>query len=180
MGSTSTVELLPEHIGEEVNRLIRAKATIAQIVDRVAEMGETVSKSAVGRHTKKIKEVTERIRKSREIANVLVEKFGDEPESKTARFNIELMHSVVTDIVMKCSNDNESDVALDAGGAMFLSKALDHLSRAKKTDAETIRKAREEAAKDAREAIKKSKVGTADQREELIKAVDEVLGVKRS
>ena len=151
MANLSTIELLPEHIGEEVNRLIREKATIQQIVDRVTQMGETVSKSAVGRHTKKLKDVTDRIRKSREVAHVLVEKFGEEPESKTARLNIELMHSIITDIVMQCSGEGE--VVLDAGGAMFLSKALDHLSRARKTDTETIRKAREEAAKSAVKAV---------------------------
>jgi len=143
----SSIELLPEKILEEVNRLVREKATGEEIVAAVADMGVRVSSSAVGRYKKSLKDVSERLRRSQDISNAVIAKLGKETESKAARMNIELMHAVVTDILLQ-AGDGET-ITLDAGGAMSLAKALDHLSKAKKTDEETIRKARSEAAKDA-------------------------------
>ena len=177
MGQKSTVELLPQDILDKVSELFRAGATIEQMVDEVEAMGRTVSRSAMGRHTHKIKKISDKLNRSKLIASTIVEQLGNEPESKTARMNIELMHTAVTDIIF--SANSEGEIKLGTDNVQHLAKALDCLSRAKKTDAETIRLARNEAAKDARDAIKKSNVGTRDQREELIAAVDDVLGVKR-
>lgn len=154
MGQKSTVELLPEDILEEVHRLIRDKATIEQIIDAVAEMGKTISRSAMGRYTKNLKEVSERLERSQKISNAMIEKLGSQPESKTARLNNELLHSVVTELVLQA--DDGEDIRLDPKAAHDLSKALDHLSRAEKTNAETIMKARKEAAKQAVAAATKT------------------------
>lgn len=177
MPQKSTIELLPKDIFDKVSELYRAGATNQELVDAVEEMGKTVSHSAMGRHTQKINKISDKLNRSKMIASTIVEQLGHEPESKIARMNIELLNSAITDIVF--SADEKGEITLGAGEAMQLSKALHHLSSARKTDAEVTMKIREEAAKDAKEAIRKSNVGSKDQRDELIKAVDEVLGVKR-
>ncbi len=59
-----------------------------------------VSRAARGRYSKDLAKVSERIRRGREVAEALVRKLGDAPESKITRMNVELVHSVITDLKM--------------------------------------------------------------------------------
>ncbi len=151
MSQKSTIELLPKDIFAKVSELYRSGATNQELVDAVEEMGKTVSHSAMGRHTQKINRISDKLNRSKMIASTIVEELGHEPESKMARMNIELLNSAITDIVF--SADEKGEINLGAGEAMQLSKALHHLSSARKTDAEVTVKIREEAAKDALKAV---------------------------
>lgn len=90
---------------------------------------------------------------------------GDAPESKTARLNIELLHSAVLDVMMRAEDgemiDGRARAALDGNpeGVMMLAKALDHLGRATKTNVDAIaaveKRAAERATKEAVAAVEK-------------------------
>lgn len=159
MGAVSSVRRLDPQIREEVNKLLDHGLTLDSIIARLREMGvDSVSRSALGRYRQRFEKIVEKVRRSREIADALVRNFGDETEDKAMRANIEMMHGIVSDMLMQIG-DNEDDeeagpsdgVVLAPKDAMNLAKALDHLSRAKKTDQDAILKIREEATKKATE-----------------------------
>lgn len=134
MPRRSRIAQEPPAIREAIAELIAQNVTFDQIVAKLRELGSTVSRSSVGRYAKQLDVVGERIRRSREVADALVKKLGDAPESRQARLNIELMHSLILDIVTG-GEDGEA-VTLDAEQAMFLGRALKDISSAQKMDAE--------------------------------------------
>ncbi len=157
----SSIDELPEEIRSEIGRLRTQGATIDRIVEHLRSLhGAAPSRSAVGRHVKKMAAVGERLRRSREGAEALVRELGDAPASRTAQINIELMHGAVFDLFNRADDDMEmvdkdGRAALQGNpeGVMMLAKALDHLTRASKTDVEFVLKIETRAAeKERREA----------------------------
>lgn len=153
MGSVSTVKRLPPEIREEIHRLLDSGQTLDAIVGHLRGLGvNEVSRSALGRYKKNFDVLVERMRRSREVSEAVVRNFGQEAESKTARLNMEMMQSVIFDLMLKCqAEDGEDggDVTLDAKQAQALSAAMANLARARRLDQDAIVRAREEAAKEA-------------------------------
>jgi len=128
----------------------------------LATLGADVSRSALGRYRQHIAKVSERIRRSREVAEALVRNLGEEPESKTTRLNIELLHGAINDLMMQLPvpgedgqlpAEGEDAEGLNPMGAMLLAKALDHLAKARKSDADLINKLREQMRKEAANVV---------------------------
>ena len=155
MAILSTVKRLPPEIREEIHRLLDTGQTLDAIVRHLRTMGvNEVSRSALGRYKKNFDAVVERVRRSREIADVLVRQFGREDESKAMRANIEMMHGIVSDMLMQVGDGEDEDgegrpVILEPKAAHDLAKALDHLARAKRHDQDAILRIRAEAAREA-------------------------------
>jgi hypothetical protein len=144
MTRPSSIDTLEPRIQSEIGRLRMQGCTIDQIVAHLATMHgvTTVSRSAMGRHVKGLERVAEQIRRSREVATALVQQLGDAPESETARLNIEIMHSAILDLKMRSADGEDVDkdgaaaLAGNPEGIMLLSKAIDHLSKAQKANAD--------------------------------------------
>ena len=152
MAQKSSVQLLPKDILDLVNELYRNNATIQEIIDAVAEKGKTISLSAMGRYTKNLKKLSDRINAGRDMANAIMEKFGEAPENKQADMNIHLLQAILTEIAIAAEDPDGDGVNLKPMDAMLLAKAMDHMAKAKKTDMENILKIREAALKDAAKA----------------------------
>lgn len=156
----SSIDDLPDELRAEIGRLRTQGATIDRIVEHLRALhGAAPSRSAVGRHVKKMEKVGERIRRSREVSEALVRQLGDAPASRTAQLNIELLQSTVLDIFSKADEDmdgvDEGGQAALAGnpqGIMLLAKAIDHLTHASKTDADFVAKVEAVAADRERKA----------------------------
>src|SRR6185312_16084101 len=97
MSRRSSIDRLPAEIRETIADLRDKGVTIDQILDALRELGAVVSRSALGRHVKRLDEIAERMRHSRAVADALVKRLGDAPETKQARLNIELTHSIIFD-----------------------------------------------------------------------------------
>jgi hypothetical protein len=144
MGRPSSIDKLPPEIRVAIGDLRQRGHTIDEILAHLADMQSAISRSALGRHVKGLDAIGEQMRRSRVVAESLVRELGDAPESKAARLNIELMHSALLDLFMKNADgeliDKNGKAALagDPEGVMMLSKALDHLARASKTNADFI------------------------------------------
>jgi DNA-binding transcriptional ArsR family regulator len=160
----STIDRLPEPIREEIGRLRRDGRTIDEIMAKLAELDVDVSRSAVGRHVKGLAEIGAQLRRSREIATALVGQFGAESDNRLARMNIELMHSVVMQTITAAAEAGEDGgeaqpVTFDAEEVMFLSRSLQALAGAEKTNADLTLKLKAEFARKAAEEV--AKVGKA-------------------
>lgn len=158
MPRQSTVRRLPPEIREQIGALIDAGHSLDEITAHLKQLGAEVSRSALGRYKQHLDKVGDKLRRSREVAEALIAKLGNAPESKALRLNVELMHGVLMDLALSANEEGEAGeggeakakgVVLDAQDAMWLSKALDHLSRASKSDVELITKLKEQARKDA-------------------------------
>tara|TARA_B100001939_G_scaffold72990_1_gene61152 strand:- start:7844 stop:8389 length:546 start_codon:yes stop_codon:yes gene_type:complete len=148
MGRPSSIDKLPKEIRSLIADLRDQGCTIDQIRGKLWELDARVSRSALGRHIKGLQEISERIRRSREIADALVKRFGDAPESKTARLNIEMMQAVLMEMMGQLDDEN-GQINLKPADAMFLAKSLDHLAKAGRVDADRILKERAEAERKA-------------------------------
>lgn len=184
MPRQSTIKKLPPQIRDKIGALLDQGRTLDEIVTHLSSLDVQVSRSALGRYKQHIDKVSERIRRSREIAEAMVRNYGEAPESKTARLNIELLHGVMLDMISQLPDGAEGDgddetpllLSLSPRGAMEMAKAMDHLARASKQDADLITKLREEARAEAANAMEAvgRKEGLSD---EVIAEIRGVLGV---
>ena len=157
MARPSSISKLPEEVRLEIGRLRQNGRTIDEIMRHLRQLDgiAAVSRSAVGRHIKGMAKLGERIRRSREVAEALVKELGETPESQSARIGVELVHTALLDLFMNEEGDGTAEsglaaVAGDPDGIMKLAKALDHLSRASKTNIDFTLKVEQRAAEKAR------------------------------
>lgn len=165
MARVSSVDQLPDTVRSEIGRLRQNGRTIDEILAHLRQMDgiKPVSRSALGRHLQHMEKLGERIRRSRQVAEALVKELGDAPESQAARVNIELMHNAVLDLFMnaeggeKIDQDGKAALSGNPEGVMMLSKALDHLTRASRSNMDFIKQAEDRAAarakKEAAQAV---------------------------
>ncbi len=163
MPRKSSIRSLPPEIREQIGALLE-RHTLTEIIEHLKQLDVTVSRSALGRYKQHLDRVGEKLRRSREVAEALIQKLGNAPESKALRLNVELMHGLLMDLALSANDEGEAEegeekakgVVLDAQDAMWLAKALDHLSRASKTDADLIAKLREQARKEVEAKLDKA------------------------
>lgn len=145
MARPSKIDRLPPEIREAIGALRRDGHTIDEILAHLRQLGvEDVSRSGVGRHVQGLDRIAERIQHSRAAAEAMIDRFGDQPEQKVGRLNIELAHSLILQLM--AGQDGEP-VVLDAEGAMQLATAIQRLTSAAKTDLERETKLRAEIAR---------------------------------
>lgn len=157
MSRPSSIDQLPEEVRAEIGRLRGMGWTIDQILEHLRELIDRApSRSALGRHIQGLDKLGERMRRSRQVAEALVRELGDAPQSRAAALNIELLHSAVLDLFMKAADgeavdgDGAAALAGNPEGTMMLAKALDHLSRASKTNVEFVAAAEKRATERAK------------------------------
>ncbi|WP_066667367.1 MULTISPECIES: phage protein Gp27 family protein [unclassified Sphingomonas] len=165
----SSIDRLPRELRELIGELRRDGRTIDEILEKLRELDANVSRSALGRHVKSLGEIAERMQRSRQMAEALVNKFGDQPDNKLARINLELMHTVVMETITAAEVDPETgearSITFSPEQAMFLARAMQSLASAEKANDDRITKARDRERKEAAEkagAAAKSKGLSAD------------------
>jgi hypothetical protein len=154
----SSIDKLPEEVRAEIGELLeRRNLTIDQVLAHLRQLdvpeAQEISRSALGRHAKKLSEIGERMRHSREMALALVDRFGDQPDNKLARVNLELMHGVVMQTITGALDGGEygeaGPVTFDPESVKFLAGALASLAQAQKTDTDRMAKLKAELAKES-------------------------------
>lgn len=153
MGRKSKISRLEADIRDLIAELNAGGHTIEEIRAQLQPLmrpQDLPSWSGLQRHVQGLNKLAEKVNRSRAIAEALVRKLGDAPESRQARLNIELMHSILTEFAL-AQADNEIDgqpVTLDPKDIQFLAKALHHLSMAARADVQTTLDLREAANSD--------------------------------
>lgn len=114
--------------------------------------------SKLAAHVDGLDKMAAKLQRHRAVAEALVRKLGDAPESRQTRLNIELMHGVITDLFLAAEDagDDGKPVTFDAGTVHDLAKALDHLTRAQDRDQAATLKLREEVEKRTKAASAKA------------------------
>lgn len=149
MGRKSSIKRLPEAIQEEIGRLFRSGATLDEILAHLAAMpghGGTapVSRSALGRHVQGLEEYAAMLGQSREMATALVDRIGDEPDSKVARLNYETLHAIFMKFL--APNPDGTLRQLDPEQFQLLGRFMKDMASFKKLDVEAIKLIEQRAA----------------------------------
>jgi hypothetical protein len=183
MPRPSTVAKLPPPIRERIGELLGQHVSLDDILAALKPLGDeasAISRSALGRYAKKIGKVGERMRRSRDIADALVQRLGDAPENKLAAVNIELVHSLIFNLV--AGGEGDEPVTLDPKDAMFVAQSIKSLTDARMKDADYTLKIRAATEKRTKDAAAKAMDAVAKQHGltagtvEAIKS--QILGVK--
>jgi hypothetical protein len=181
MARPSTIDRLDPAIRDGIGRLREQGRTIDEILAHLQLLEVDVSRSALGRHIQKIDEIGEHMRQSRAVAEALVANFGEQPDNRLARLNIEMMHGVVMKLIS--SAVQEGGVALDAEQVLFVSRSLQSLAGAAKADDTRILIVRKELAQETKKAVEKvveavaAKGDTLTGQEVLRKIREDVYGI---
>ncbi len=143
MSVPSSIDRLPEEIRKLIAELRDRGHTIDEILVHLNAMDVEVSRSAMGRHVKKMEQVTARIRQSRQLAESVARSFGDKEQSQVLKTNIEILHSILMKSMVG-ADDEDSEIILSAKDGMMMATALEKLSKARSQDFDTeIKVARE-------------------------------------
>lgn len=150
MPRKSSIQTLPADLREAVDAAIReGRATIEDIVAMVRAAGGKVSKSAVGRYSKRAHEQMERYREAQEIARVWVGKIQEDPDGDIGR----LLSQMLKTIAFQVSADmGDEDAGATPRDVMFLANALKSLGSYDKLRTEEILRIRKDVAAEAAEA----------------------------
>ena len=169
----SSIDRLPEEIRAEVGRLRLQGRTIDEILAHLKALDVEISRSALGRHVKRLATLQERIRQSREMSTALVAQFGDQPDNKLQRLNLELMNGIILQAITATEEDEDGEprpVTFNPQEAKYLAEALSKLASAEKTDAERTMRLRAELAKEATKKLETA-VNAGDlEREAMVRA----------
>lgn len=156
MPPRSKINRLPAALKKRIGELWDAGATLDQILQALGSVD--VSRSALGRHIQQRERLVERLRRSREIADSVVQNLGDKNPGKTQAILIESLHSIIFDM-FSGENAEQSIETLQASpkGMSMLADAIHSLARAQRLDvdvrADLEKRAREKAEREAKEAV---------------------------
>jgi hypothetical protein len=159
----STIRRLPDQIRDEIGRLREAGRTLDEILEHLQGMhGLNISRSALGRYTKKQAKMREAITRSHVLAEAIGRNFADGKTSKVAQANVDLLHSMLMKFMVVTEGDDGDDETntLDAKDFMMLATAVDKLAKASKTDLE--HRLKEAVEKERRETTAQAATAAAD------------------
>lgn len=145
MPRPSTINKLPPEIKDMIAQLREKGHTIDEVMEHLQKMDVEVSRSALGRHAKKIDQVAATIKRSQLLASAITDKFGSEDSNKVSRGNLEFMHALIQKVMI--GGEDGEEIILDPKDAMFLATALEKLAKAEKSNIETQIKVAEERAR---------------------------------
>lgn len=117
--------------------------SIDQIKQRLDELMQPISRSALARHTKSLEEIGRDLRHTREMAKALAEARGLEDDGQISDLNQELLHNLLFRVI---TAENEGEMVMFAPKEVqALTAAAANIAQARKNDAERRRKDRDEA-----------------------------------
>lgn len=128
----SKVELLPEDIRNTLNVFIRSgNMTQKDILEAVNQMIDDaglgddakLSRTGFNRYAKRMEEMGQRLRQSREVAEVWVSKLGEAPTSDVGKLLQEFVRTMAFDTSMKMMEQSDGE-----NGEVISPKALGQLA----------------------------------------------------
>ncbi len=168
MSRPSKIGRLPDEIRDQIAAMRGRGHTIDEIMAHLRALDlppdALPARSGLGMHIQGLDRLAEKVNKTRAIAEALVRRLGDAPESRQARLNIELMHGIVTDVALAVADQEEDGkpVTLEPAQVHFLAKSLDHLARAARADQEATLRLRQEMAREQNKRVEAAASGVAE------------------
>jgi hypothetical protein len=154
MSRPSKIDKLPDDLVAEINRLRQRGADIDEITAYLAQATpEKISRSAVGRHVKKLSEITERINRARAIAAGIAPTLAEKDSGELLNLNVQLLQSGVMQVLSAVDDETGEEVVLAPKDAMAIGRALESAAKAQKVTADRVLKIQQEAARQAAQKV---------------------------
>ncbi|WP_040728235.1 DUF3486 family protein [Thiomicrorhabdus sp. Kp2] len=164
MGRTSTIEQMPQEILDKLQTLLRdprisqleATAKINTVLESLGH--EVVSKSAVNRYAQKMERVGQKLRESREVAKMYIDRFGEDQSGEVGKLVNEMIRTMVFDITLKMQGETiDPDMAPELAKMIKnLSLSMQQLENAAAINSKREQEIKRIAAKEAAEAAVQS------------------------
>jgi hypothetical protein len=100
MGRKSTIDRLPEGVRKTIGELLANGRTLDEILAKLEELNVNVSRSALGRHAKKLEEVIEDLNRAQMMATAIADRTADKPVDDVHRANVQLMHASIQNLII--------------------------------------------------------------------------------
>ncbi len=121
--SHSKIDQLPEELKKEVeNRLINGE-TYTNISEYLAEQGEDIHSSSIGRYGRKFLKKFENVRIAKEFAKMLAEDNIDRPTTELHEANNMLMSQILMETIIDGENMDSKELAAAARSIASLQRA---------------------------------------------------------
>ncbi|MBE4070182.1 DUF3486 family protein [Vibrio parahaemolyticus] len=183
----SKIELLPEDIRAQLNVLIRSgDMTQKDIRDAVNQMIEEaglpddakLSRTGFNRYAKRMEDMGQRLRQSREVAEVWITKLGEAPTSDVGKLLQEFVRTMAFETSMRLMEDaDEKQEVIPPKALNQLALVVQRIEQAAMTSHKVekeIRKAfAEEAAEQAEQIVREA--GITDETAQSVK--NKILGI---
>jgi len=143
----STIDQLDKDVRELIGQLrIDHGWTIDQIRQRLVAMGQTVSRSALGRHVRTLEDVAGEMREAQAMATALAREVGDADQSRMLDVNAQLLQANMFKLMLAAREEDGEGVQLTAKDAKAFADALRSIALTRKTDLDLIERAEKRAA----------------------------------
>jgi hypothetical protein len=193
----STVDLLPAGVRKQLQAMLdNPRITQLQAVDQVnailAELRaagdpevldpacpEKVSKSAVNRYDLQMRDVGERLRQSREVADRWINKLGAAPQGKVGNLINEILRTLSFDVTLFMQQGSLDEESAPAVVGMLKDLALTsmRLEKAANLNVERETEIRKQAAEAAANVADKTLAGQGMSRDTIDAIKREILGI---
>jgi hypothetical protein len=118
--------------------------TIDEIRQRLLDMGQSVSRSALGRHVRTLEDISAEMREAQAMATALAREVGDADQSRMLDVNAQLLQANMFKLMLS-AKDGET-VQLGPKDSKDFADALRSIALTRKTDLDVIEKAEKRAA----------------------------------
>ncbi|EGR4292655.1 DUF3486 family protein [Vibrio cholerae] len=183
----SKVELLPEEIRNTLNVFIRSgNMTQKDILEAVNQMIDDaglgddakLSRTGFNRYAKRMEDMGQRLRQSREVAEVWVSKLGEAPTSDVGKLLQEFVRTMAFDTSMKMmeQSDGEDGEVISPKALGQLALVVQRIETAAMTSMKREKEIRDALLEEQRQKLEKleSKAGVT---KETLSTIREALGI---
>ncbi|HDZ3756532.1 TPA: DUF3486 family protein [Vibrio cholerae] len=183
----SKVELLPEEIRNTLNVFIRSgNMTQKDILEAVNQMIDDaglgddakLSRTGFNRYAKRMEDMGQRLRQSREVAEVWVSKLGEAPTSDVGKLLQEFVRTMAFDTSMKMmeQSDGENGEVISPKALGQLALVVQRIETAAMTSMKREKEIRDALLEEQRQKLEKleSKAGVT---KETLSTIREALGI---
>ena len=123
MPRTSKIRRLPPELREQLHSMLDAGVPLEDITAHLKSMGADVSRSGLGRYKQQVDKVSARMRESRQMAEVLMDRMGaDAATGKGGAALIQMLTTLTTDYMVRRIDAPDAEMDVDALRA--LSRAI--------------------------------------------------------
>lgn len=147
----SSIDKLDQEVRELIGKLRMDHGwTINEILQRLKDMGQSVSRSALGRHVRTLQDVAGEMREAQAMAAALAREVGDADQSRMLDVNVQLLQSNMFKLMLASSEGDGEGVQLKPSEAKAFADALRSIALTRKTDLDLIERAEKRAAERAK------------------------------
>lgn len=155
MTRTSKIRRLPPELREQLHSMLNAGVPLEEITAHLTSLGADVSRSGLGRYKQQVDKVAARMRESRQMAEVLMDRMGaDAATGKGGAALIQMLTTLTTDYMVRRIDDPEAEIDVDV--LRGLARAVKDRAQAARATQDYDIKLREAARAEAEADMKKA------------------------